>query len=180
MHKAGAAYADQMKSQVINKAEGAQVIRGLVLARLPTGEWSAPSCVARGPWILIVLNDEAAIRRFARDGDVILRGDASRTIKDATDLRTAARKYPPMFIFMTEGLFTGQSMEGAILTELTENNHDFYGRPVSARDLLEGRFRQPEGASRLYRVIKEAEGGDESDTQPEDEKDILYAAIPSF
>jgi SH3 domain-containing YSC84-like protein 1 len=62
---------------------------GLVIARLPDGSWSAPSCIATGGvgWglqigaditdFVIVLNSEDAIRAFSIGGNVTIGGNVS-------------------------------------------------------------------------------------------------------
>jgi lipid-binding SYLF domain-containing protein len=62
---------------------------GLVVARLPDGSWSAPSCIATGGvgWglqmgaditdFVIVLNSEDAIRAFSIGGNVTIGGNVS-------------------------------------------------------------------------------------------------------
>ena len=60
------------------------------------------------------------------------------------------------------GLFAGLSLEGTVLIERKDANKDFYGSAVPARDILSGRVPPPEVASRLYEVIENAEGIDET------------------
>ena len=62
---------------------------GLVIARLPDGSWSAPSCIATGGvgWglqigaditdFVIVLNSEDAVRAFSLGGNVTIGGNIS-------------------------------------------------------------------------------------------------------
>ncbi len=62
---------------------------GIVIARLPDGSWSAPSCIATGGvgWglqigaditeFVIVLNSEEAVRAFALGGNVTIGGNIS-------------------------------------------------------------------------------------------------------
>lgn len=87
-----------------------------------------------------------------------------------------------------EGLFAGLSLDGTILIERKDANRDFYGSPIPAQDILEGRANiplsqrllcvilanlvpsiyvsgrvpPPEVASKLYEIIEAAEGLDES------------------
>lgn len=66
------------------------------------------------------------------------------------------------FFRCVKGLFAGLSLDGTILIERKDANRDFYGSPIPARDILEGRVPPPEVASRMYEVIEAAEGLDES------------------
>lgn len=64
---------------------------GIVIARLPDGSWSAPSCIATGGvgWglqigadlteFVIVLNSEDAVRAFSMGGNVTIGGNVSAT-----------------------------------------------------------------------------------------------------
>lgn len=54
------------------------------------------------------------------------------------------------------------SLEGTVLIERKDANRDFYGSPVSAKDILTGLVPPPEVASRLYEIIEAAEGLDET------------------
>ena len=64
---------------------------GLVIARLPDGSWSAPSCIATGGlgWglqigaditdFVIVLNSEDSVRAFSMGGNMTIGGNISAT-----------------------------------------------------------------------------------------------------
>ncbi|KAI0916845.1 hypothetical protein AcW1_007814 [Taiwanofungus camphoratus] len=151
---------------------------GLVIARLPDGSWSAPSCIATGGvgWglqigadlteFVIVLNSEDAVRAFSMGGNVTIGGNISATagpIGTGGALQASLAHPAPMFSYSkSKGLFAGLSLEGTALIERKDANRDFYGSPVPARDILGGRVPPPEVASKLYEVIEAAEGVDES------------------
>lgn len=64
---------------------------GIVIARLPDGSWSAPSCIGTGGlgWglqvgadvsdFVIVLNSDEAVRAFSKGGNVTIGGNLSAT-----------------------------------------------------------------------------------------------------
>ncbi|KAF7314539.1 Ysc84 domain-containing protein [Mycena kentingensis (nom. inval.)] len=152
---------------------------GIVIARLPDGSWSAPSCIATGGlgWglqigaditdFVIVLRNEDAVRAFSQGGNFTIGGNVSATagpIGTGGSVEAAIATAPtPMFSYSkSKGLFAGLSLEGTILIERTDANRDFYGSPVPARDILGGRVPPPEVASRLYEIIETAEGLDET------------------
>lgn len=54
------------------------------------------------------------------------------------------------------------SLEGTVLVERKDANKDFYGQPIPAKDLLEGKVPAPEAASSMYEVIEAAEAVDET------------------
>ncbi|KAF8650120.1 hypothetical protein AX16_005357 [Volvariella volvacea WC 439] len=151
---------------------------GIVIARLPDGSWSAPSCIATGGlgWglqigaditdFVIVLNSEDAVRAFTLGGNVTIGGNISASagpIGTGAALQASLAHPAPMFSYSkSKGLFAGLSLEGTVLIERKDANRDFYGSPVPARDILSGRVPPPEVASRLYEIIEAAEGLDET------------------
>ncbi|KAJ6508409.1 hypothetical protein C8R45DRAFT_442171 [Mycena sanguinolenta] len=152
---------------------------GIVIARLPDGSWSAPSCIATGGlgWglqigaditdFVIVLRTEDAVRAFSQGGNVTVGGAVSATagpIGTGGSVEAALATTPtPLFSYSkSKGLFAGVSLEGTVLIERKDANRDFYGSPVPARDILGGRVPPPEVASRLYEIIEAAEGFDET------------------
>lgn len=151
---------------------------GIVIARLPDGSWSAPSCIATGGvgWglqigadlteFVIVLNSEDAVRAFSIGGNVTIGGQISAAagpIGTGGAVQASLAHPAPMFSYSkSKGLFAGISLEGTVLIERGDANKDFYGSPVPAKDILGGRVPPPEVASRLYEVIEAAEGIDES------------------
>jgi lipid-binding SYLF domain-containing protein len=151
---------------------------GLVIARLPDGSWSAPSCIATGGvgWglqigaditdFVIVLNSEDAVRAFSMGGNVTIGGNISASagpIGTGGSVQASLAHPAPMFSYSkSKGLFAGLSLEGTALIERKDANRDFYGSPVPAKDILGGRVPPPEVASRLYEIIEAAEGLDET------------------
>ncbi|THH26531.1 hypothetical protein EUX98_g7662 [Antrodiella citrinella] len=151
---------------------------GLVIARLPDGSWSAPSCIATGGvgWglqigadlteFVIILNSEEAVRAFSIGGNVTIGGNISAAagpVGTGGSVQASLAHPAPMFSYSkSKGLFAGLSLEGTALIERKDANRDFYGSPVPAREILSGRVPPPEVASRLYEVIEAAEGVDES------------------
>lgn len=151
---------------------------GLVIARLPTGEWSAPSCIGTAGvgWglqigaditdFVIVLNSDEAVKAFSLGGNVTIGGNISATagpIGTGGGVQASLANPAPMFSYSkSKGLFAGLSLDGTGFIERKDANRDFYGSPIPARDILEGRVPPPEVASRLYEIIEAAEGLDES------------------
>jgi len=151
---------------------------GLVIARLPDGSWSAPSCIATGGvgWglqigaditdFVIVLNSEDAVRAFSLGGNLTIGGNVSATagpIGTGGSVQASLAHPAPMFSYSkSKGLFAGLSLEGTALIERKDANKDFYGSAIPARDILGGRVPPPEVASKLYEIIEAAEGLDET------------------
>jgi len=135
---------------------------GVVVARTEHG-WSGPAFIgtAGAGWglqlgaqvtdFVFVLNNEAAVRAFSRGGNVTLGADASvaagpvgRAAEAAVAPRAAIYTYS-----RSKGLFVGVSLEGAVLGARKGANQRYYGRPVSAYDILHGRVAAPAGAAGL-------------------------------
>lgn len=151
---------------------------GIVVARLPDGSWSAPSCIATGGlgWglqigaditdFVVVLNSEDAVKAFSLGGNVTIGGNISATagpVGTGGSVQASLAHPAPMFSYSkSKGLFAGVSLEGTALIERKDANREFYGSPVPAKDILGGRVPPPEVASRLYEIIEAAEGVDES------------------
>ncbi|EUC62251.1 SH3 domain protein Ysc84p, putative [Rhizoctonia solani AG-3 Rhs1AP] len=151
---------------------------GIVLARLPDGSWSAPSCIGTAGvgWglqigaditdFVIVLNSEEAVRAFSMGGNVTIGGNISASagpIGTGGAVQASLASPAPMFSYSkSKGLFAGLSLEGTVLIERKDANRDFYGSDVSAKDILSGRVPPPEVAGKMYEVIEAAEGLDDS------------------
>ena len=139
---------------------------GVVVARTGHG-WSGPSFVGTGgagfgPQIgaqvtdfVIVLNNESAVRAFSKGGNVTLGADASvaagpvgRAAEADVTPRAAVYTYSK-----SQGLFIGASLEGAVIGTRTGANQHYYGRPVSAYDILHGRVAAPAGAANLRAAL---------------------------
>ncbi|KAF8585096.1 DUF500-domain-containing protein [Ramaria rubella] len=151
---------------------------GLVIARLPDGSWSAPSCIATGGlgWglqigaditdFVVVLNSEDAVKAFSIGGNVTVGGNISAAagpLGTGGSVQATLAHPAPMFSYSkSKGLFAGLSLEGTVLIERKDANREFYGSPIPARDILGGRVPPPEIASKLYEIIEAAEGLDDS------------------
>jgi SH3 domain-containing YSC84-like protein 1 len=139
---------------------------GVVVARTPNG-WSGPSFIGTGGagWGLqagvqstdyvFVLNNNAAVRAFSRDGNFTLGADASvaagpvgRAAEGAITPKAAVYAYS-----RNKGIFIGVSLEGAVIATQKDENARYYGKPVRAIDILKGRVAPPAGAGRLRAAL---------------------------
>ena len=140
---------------------------GVVVARTRYG-WSGPSFIGTGGagWglqigaevtdFVIVLNNEAAVRAFSRGGNVTLGADAS--VAAGPVGRAAEADVTPKAAIYTysksKGLFVGVSLEGAVIGTRKGANEHYYGRPVTANDILHGRAAAPVGAASLREALR--------------------------
>lgn len=154
---------------------------GIVIARLPDGTWSPPSAfsVRSGGVGLVygievydcvcVLNTDAAVQAYSKpemklDGSV---GFAAGPVGGSFD---AKKELKPVWTYTkSKGLYGGVTIDGTSIKERGDANADFYGRKVSAEQILKGDVsvgsgKWPAGARQLVEVLKLAEGksGDEA------------------
>jgi SH3 domain-containing YSC84-like protein 1 len=162
-HSKGLAIMTVVKAGFIFSAKGGQ---GVVVARTSRG-WSGPSFIATGGagWglqigaqvtdFVIVLNNDSAVRAFARGGNVTLGADLSAAAGPLG--RTASGAVTPTAAVYTysksKGLFAGVSLEGAVIGTQRNSNFSYYGRPVRADEILAGLDTPPPGASVLRRAL---------------------------
>lgn len=139
---------------------------GVVVARTAHG-WSGPSFIGTGGagWglqigaevtdFVIVLNNDAAVRAFSKGGNVTLGADAS--VAAGPVGRAAEADVTPKAAVYTysksKGLFAGVSLEGAVLGTRKGANDHYYGRPVTAYDILHARVAAPAGSARLRNAL---------------------------
>lgn len=167
-------------SRVLGRARGLAIIsvlkagfifsgkagEGVVVARTGHG-WSGPSFIGTGgagwgPQIgaevtdfVIVLNNERAVRAFSKGGNVTLGADAS-VAAGPVGRATEADVTPRAAIYTyskTKGLFIGASLEGAVIGTRKGANEHYYGRPVSAYEILHGRVPAPARAANLRAAL---------------------------
>ncbi|CAN5508895.1 lipid-binding SYLF domain-containing protein [soil metagenome] len=140
--------------------------QGVVVARAARG-WSAPSFIGLGGagWglqigaqvtdFVFVLNNDAAVRAFSRDGNVKIGADVSAAAGPVgRDLQAAVTPTAAVYTYSrSKGLFAGISVEGAIIATQKTANARYYGRLVSARSILSGRVSPVAGTQRLLRLL---------------------------
>jgi len=153
---------------------------GILIARLDDGSWSAPSCIglAGGGFgfqigadlseFVVVLNTDAAVKSFARSGNLTVGAGLQATAGPigtggAVEAAIAGNNRTPLFTYSkSKGLYAGVSLEGTALVERKDANAEFYGSKIPAESLLSGVVPPPEIASSLYTIVEAAEAIDES------------------
>jgi SH3 domain-containing YSC84-like protein 1 len=139
---------------------------GVVIARTSKG-WSGPSAIGTGgagfgfqigaqvTEFVIILNTDEAVRAFSHGGNVSLGADLS--VAAGPVGRSAEAGITPVAAVYTysrsQGLFAGASLEGTVIVTRDDANQSYYGKRVSASDILDGRVRVPKGARRLQKIL---------------------------
>jgi lipid-binding SYLF domain-containing protein len=139
---------------------------GVVVARIMSG-WSGPSAMGTGgagfgfqigaevTEFVMVLNTDAAVKAFSGDANVTLGGDIS-VAAGPIGRHAEAAVTPVAAVYTysrTQGLFAGISLEGTVIGTRNDANAAYYGRRVTAREILSGKVAPPPGAKRLLQVL---------------------------
>lgn len=141
--------------------------KGIVIARTGKG-WSGPSAIGTGgvgfgfqagaqvSEVVIVLNTPAAVEAFSHGGNFTLGGNLSITAGPVgRDAEAKVGLQSVMYSYSrSQGLFGGLSVEGTVIATRNEDNAAYYGKPVSAVDILSGKVAPPAGARKLQEALK--------------------------
>ncbi|GAB5363372.1 hypothetical protein AAMO2058_000877300 [Amorphochlora amoebiformis] len=150
---------------------------GIVLVRDKEGKWTGPSafsCGGVGAGLqmgasvtksLLVLNNEAAVKAFSGGGQIKLGASLSVAAgpvgrEAGVEARAGKGKVAACFSYaVTQGLFGGVSLDGAILTARKKENKKFYGRDVKVKAILAGQEKPPENPrlTELYQELLKLE-----------------------
>lgn len=106
---------------------------------------------------VIILNTDDAVKAFSHGGNVTLGGNISvaagpvgRSAEASGTVGNLAAVYS---YSKTKGLFAGVSIEGSAIIERKDANETFYGKKVSAKELLSGKIPPPAIADPLYDAL---------------------------
>ncbi|CEP16617.1 hypothetical protein [Parasitella parasitica] len=146
---------------------------GIIIARLPDGSWSAPSGVsmssigfghqAGGEVIdsIIVMNYRAAVKAFFDGGGQLQLGVgaslAAGPYGRAADVSASASgtsHIAATYAYSaSKGLYMGYSFEGSKISERINTNQAYYGRPITAREILTGAVPPTQDAAKIYDML---------------------------
>ena len=152
---------------------GIRVGTGLVVARLPDGSWSAPCAVGSSGFTfgavvgaeitdMITAMDAQALAELydAQTTKLTFGGEASfafgplgRTATGEAMVATDASTATATAYSQSRGFYGGVTVDASHLRVRDDVNLKFYGKPVSAADLLRGAERQPTAAAPLYEQL---------------------------
>jgi SH3 domain-containing YSC84-like protein 1 len=139
---------------------------GIVVERTANG-WSGPSAIGTGGLgvgfqagvqvteFVIVLNTPAAVDAFAKQGNLTLGGNLSvaagpvgRNAEADVALQAAMYSYS-----RSQGLFAGLSLEGTVIATRDDVNEGYYGKRVTAEEILSGKVQPPPSARALSALL---------------------------
>lgn len=142
---------------------------GCVVAKLPNGEWSAPSAIQyfgtglglQGGFDLtdyVVILKRQAVESFAGNAQLVLGGDAGVSIglgrHGTADLHLGNKTGVAFGWAASKGWYAGAAATAGIIRTRWGDNKKFYGRDVDPADLLHGKIAQPRAARPLYDALK--------------------------
>lgn len=145
---------------------------GLVIARLPDGQWSAPSAIGTGGMgiggqvgaevteFILVLNSKSALTQFMSAGSLTLGGNASVALgpigrnAEGSGALNSKGKIAAMYSYSkTKGAFAGVSVEGSVIVERQDCNVKAYGPGTTATKILSGQIDTPSWAEDLIDIL---------------------------
>jgi len=185
-HAKGIVFMTQVKGAFVF---GGTVGGGIFLKKLAGGVWSPPVSIGMSSIgvglqiggqkadIVIILNDESAVKTFEAHGQLKLGGDyaatagpVGRTVK--AELGMSSKGFSGSFCYsMSQGLFIGISLEGAVLVTRGSDNKSFYGtKDAHIKNIFAGEIKPPQADDKkknvdmLHLMINNLAAGRSSDT----------------
>mmetsp|Transcript_15399 Transcript_15399/g.18209 ORF Transcript_15399/g.18209 Transcript_15399/m.18209 type:complete len:381 (-) Transcript_15399:1238-2380(-) len=158
---------------------------GIVIARLPNGNWSGPSSIGVGGmgWgaligasstdSVIILNNEMAVKAFSGKGQIKFGGNLSVAVGplgregDASVYAGDGGGAACYSYSHSRGFFGGLSLQGAILAARDSDNAKFYGQKYSPSQILKGEVMPPpsEDYTCLIRCLDSIDSGEALDVK---------------
>jgi len=151
---------------------------GLIVTRNDIGHWSGPCAIAligvdiglniglEKSQHIIILRDDTAVRAFASIGQLKLGVDASIAAgpigrDTSVGLSVGDKGYATMSSYsMAKGAYVGLSFEGQIIAVRNDCNEKYYGKKVTALEILDGTVKPPKNKhlKGIYKLIDEYTG----------------------
>ncbi|KAL5266595.1 hypothetical protein ACHWQZ_G003837 [Mnemiopsis leidyi] len=144
---------------------------GIVVAKLPSGDWSAPSAVGivglcggfdfGFEWtaIIMMLMTSNAVKAFMKGKNVILGGNisvAAGPLGRDLEVDVAIKSPAAMYTYAkAKGLYVGINLGGTLVLERRKANSKCYGPRIRASDILSGRVEPFGECNILHEVLKE-------------------------
>ncbi|MDQ1470320.1 MAG: YSC84-like protein 1 [Bryobacterales bacterium] len=160
---------------------GGQYGKGVFVARLPNGEWSAPSTVrieggsfglqiGAGETDLVMLAmNEDAVKQLEKTG-VKIGGDVMAAAGPiGRQLEAATTPIPASGLLAysrARGVFAGATINGSTLRSDDSDNAIIYGRKVDQSDILSGKVKPTPAAEPLLSVLRKYSRENPSDEPP--------------
>lgn len=147
---------------------------GIVMARLPNGQWSAPSAVSPNNVaaglllgidffdVVLLINSDKAMDSFKTHKFTISAETAiaAGPVGAGTSAEAGLERAPIFSYVRSRGIYAGVEMTGQVFIDRFDENERFYYWPgIKAGDILSGKVRMPPLAAPLHRALRDAELG---------------------
>ena len=147
---------------------------GLVVSKLPSGGWSAPSAIGTcglswGALVgveltdyVVVLTDQEAVEAFSGVGQLSLGAEIAVAVgpvgrTGSVEFHVGDGGLAPVYSYShSRGAYAGASLDGCLLFARSAVNFHFYGREVSPSEILRGAVPPPRAAQPLYDALAQA------------------------
>jgi len=160
---------------------GGEYGKGVFVARLPNGRWSAPSTVrieggsfglqigaGETDLIMLAMNDDA-VKQLMKTG-VKIGGDlmaaAGPLGRDAAAATTPIPSSGLLAYSRARGVFAGATINGSTLRSDDDDNAAIYGERVDQSDILNGKIKPTSAAEPLLSVLQKYFRANPSDEPP--------------
>ena len=156
-----------VKASLIFGGEGGN---GLLMARGADGSWSNPAFYSVGSpsvglqigyqqaTVVLFIMDQPTLERTLHSS-VVLGAKSGATLGNVDDLDRTKGDVMSANIYQlveAEGAFAGVSLDGYVISARAQHNRDYYGKPVSPREILLQRSVQNADASVLVGALAPA------------------------
>jgi len=186
----GFAFMTEVKAGLVVTA---QVGSGIVIGKTEDG-WSGPSCFTFGGGglgfqagatktnIVLILNTDQAVQAFATRGQItvgadlqVAAGPIGREVSGQVIGSTGS--IAPVYSYShSKGIFAGMAMDGTVIVTRGGENDRFYGRAVTAGNILNGKEDVPDSEEYTQLIATMVESltvEEKEDEKKDDEKDTI-------
>jgi lipid-binding SYLF domain-containing protein len=147
---------------------GAKYGKGVLSCRTAVGGWSAPGSVrveggsvglqiggSVTDVVMLVMNERGMEKllgdQFTLGGEgEVAAGPVGRSASAQTDAKMSAEI---LSWSRSHGVFAGLSLQGATLRQDTKDNEQLYGKPLTNREVVDGKVKPPAAAEKLLAAL---------------------------
>jgi len=147
---------------------GAKYGKGVLSCRTAGGSWSAPGSVrveggsvglqiggSVTDVVMLVMNERGMEKllgdQFTLGGEgEVAAGPVGRSASAQTDAKMSAEI---LSWSRSHGVFAGLSLQGATLRQDTKDNEQLYGKPLTNREVVDGKVKPPAAAEKLLTAL---------------------------
>lgn len=139
--------------------------KGLVMAKTAHG-WSGPAAIKSGGMsfglevgaeteqLLFILNTADAVEHFAKGHKFKLGVDLAATAGPTSEEEARHHKVAPVYVYTrSKGFWTALALKESSMEPDRGTDKEYYGKPVTTREILERKVEPPAGAKELISAL---------------------------